>query len=261
MDTGPEALDRLWRRGAALIVIAILVVGLILGLLVLPRMRAGHGGFSADMRHAIGFTAAPTMAPGTKAPSDVVWTAALVNRLSTATGTAAPAAAAVCAGCHGPKGVSPVPTYPNLAGQSVAAIYKELKDFKSGARASPIMAPMAQPLSDDQMLALAAHFSHLPRGAPDTRHPAAANPRVVQLIEHGDPVRALPPCAACHGVDAAGPLGTPTLSGQHETYLAAQLHAFASGERHNDLFRRMRSVASKLTPEEINALADYYSRQ
>ena len=39
----------------------------------------------------------------------------------------------------------------------------------------------------------------------------------------------------------------------------AQLTAFASGQRHNDIYHRMRSVASKLTPSEMQLLAVYYS--
>ena len=41
--------------------------------------------------------------------------------------------------CHGARGLSQAET-PNLAGQYPGAIYKELTDFKSGARTSAIMA-------------------------------------------------------------------------------------------------------------------------
>lgn len=37
--------------------------------------------------------------------------------------------------------------------------------------------------------------------------------------------------------------------------------AFASGERHNDIYHRMRSVASKLRPEATRLLGIYYSGQ
>jgi len=33
---------------------------------------------------------------------------------------------------------------------------------------------------------------------------------------------------------------------------------YASGERRNDVYGRMRVIASKLTPAEINGLAVYY---
>jgi cytochrome c553 len=54
---------------------------------------------------------------------------------------------------------------------------------------------------------------------------------------------------------------TPTLSGQRQAYFVAQMNAFATGARKNDVFNRMRDIASQLTPEEIAALARYYAAQ
>jgi cytochrome c553 len=71
------------------------------------------------------------------------------------------AKAATCAGCHGPKGISVAPNFPNLAGQKEAYLVKQLKDFKSGARKDPTMSAMAAPLSDTDIANLAAHFSSL----------------------------------------------------------------------------------------------------
>lgn len=71
------------------------------------------------------------------------------------------ARAAMCAACHGAEGISAVPMYPNLAGQKEAYIVKQLKDFKSGARKDPVMAPMAMGLSDADMENLAAYFASL----------------------------------------------------------------------------------------------------
>jgi cytochrome c553 len=81
------------------------------------------------------------------------------------------------------------------------------------------------------------------------------------IIRNGDIARGLPPCAACHGARAAGPIDTPTLTGQYAQYLEAQPTAFAPGQRHNDIYHRMRSVASQLTAVEIKLLAIYYSGQ
>ncbi len=52
-----------------------------------------------------------------------------------------------CTMCHGARGLSQADT-PNLAGQYPVAIYKELVDFKTGARASAMMAPLVADLSD-----------------------------------------------------------------------------------------------------------------
>ena len=45
----------------------------------------------------------------------------------------------VCAACHGVNGVSPIPAQPNLGGQNVKYLYKQLVDFKSGYRKNGIM--------------------------------------------------------------------------------------------------------------------------
>jgi cytochrome c553 len=66
---------------------------------------------------------------------------------------------AVCMACHGATGTSPNPMWPNLAGQKAPYLVKQLKDFKSGARKDPVMAPMAAPLSDQDMENLAAYYS------------------------------------------------------------------------------------------------------
>ena len=68
---------------------------------------------------------------------------------------------AMCAACHGAMGVSAVPMYPNLAGQKAAYLAKQLKDFKSGARKDPVMAPMAMGLSDADIANISAYYASL----------------------------------------------------------------------------------------------------
>ncbi len=69
------------------------------------------------------------------------------------------AKSAVCTACHGADGNSTNPLWPNLAGQHAAYMVKQLKDFKSGARKDPVMAPMAAPLSETDMENLAAYYA------------------------------------------------------------------------------------------------------
>jgi len=84
--------------------------------------------------------------------------------VSAAAGAAGDAAAgksksAVCAACHGADGNSANAMWPKLAGQHATYLVKQLKDFKSGARKDPMMAPMAKPLSDQDMENLAAYYA------------------------------------------------------------------------------------------------------
>src|ERR1043166_5975287 len=86
----------------------------------------------------------------------------------------------------------------------------------------------------------------------------AESPRaIVQLVELGDPGRNIPPCAACHRAGAGGPIETPVLAEQWAEYIAQQLRLYASGERRNDVYARMRTIASRLTADETNGLAGY----
>ncbi|MCA9473661.1 MAG: cytochrome c [Nitrospirales bacterium] len=71
-------------------------------------------------------------------------------------------AASNCQGCHGPDGISPVPIYPNLAGQQAAYFIKALQDFKRGERKNPIMRGIVGNLTDDDIKNLAAFFASLP---------------------------------------------------------------------------------------------------
>jgi cytochrome c553 len=70
--------------------------------------------------------------------------------------------AAVCGTCHGADGNSPImPDYPKLAGQPHDYLEKALRDYKAGKRKNPLMAPMAQNLSKEDIKDLAAYFSSL----------------------------------------------------------------------------------------------------
>jgi cytochrome c553 len=71
------------------------------------------------------------------------------------------AKAASCAGCHGPDGISANPLWPNLAGQKMAYLVKQLRAFRDGARQDPMMSAMATPLSDADIENLAAYYSSL----------------------------------------------------------------------------------------------------
>ncbi len=66
-----------------------------------------------------------------------------------------------CVACHGPGGISVAPIYPNLAGQKAPYLVEQLKAYRDGTRVNAIMAPMAQGLSDTQIVNLAAYLSAL----------------------------------------------------------------------------------------------------
>ena len=264
-------MDRTWRLWGTLFVLAALAVGGLLGFIVLPVVQgraAGIDAFTAICR-AVGILpgspARPT--PPSRAAAQPVtlvsWTAATFGELYRADrANGARIAEERCIACHTVEGNTPDPTIPRNVGQSVFALYKQLHDFRSGSRVNETMSPLVKDLDDKQIVDLAAYYGRLFRGAIDPEQSGRyVGIDIQNVISNGDVGRGLPPCSACHQVRAGGPIETPTLTGQYAQYLEAQLKAFASGARHNDIYHRMRSVAGKLTPDEIRLLAIYYSGQ
>jgi cytochrome c553 len=70
----------------------------------------------------------------------------------------------LCAGCHGPVGVSTNPLWPNIAGQKDQYAAKQLRAFRDGTRQDPNMNGLSQTLTDAQIDALAAYYAKLPAG-------------------------------------------------------------------------------------------------
>jgi len=165
--------------------------------------------------------------------------------------------AAVCGACHGMTGSSVNPEWPSLAGQPADYIVQQLRQFQRGTRVNPLMTPMAVPLTDTDMADLAAHFSQqTPAGLEADPSNWKAGEK---LFRGGDAARGLPACIACHGPQGRGnaPAAWPALRAQHAVYTYNQLRAFASGGRKTTGNDIMQVVASKLTDDEMRALASY----
>lgn len=259
-----DTLDRTWRLRVTTVLVVFLAVVGTLGFVVIPVIEGREAGldtFTAICRaFGIGVTG-PARIPAPPGPpaTRVAWTAATFAALANSDKAAGAAVAqGTCVACHAADGTSPDPSVPHMAGQSAYAVFKELQDYKSGARTNDIMSPMAQTLSDKQMADVAAYYASLKPAGLDAAHPTFAGPEIEAIALRGDPSRALPPCAACHTVGAGGPLETPILTGQSPAYVESQLQALAKGDRHNDAFMRMRVIAAKLTPREMALLGDYY---
>jgi cytochrome c553 len=165
--------------------------------------------------------------------------------------------AAVCAACHGMTGSSVNPEWPSLASQPAAYIVAQLRQFQQGTRVNPLMTPMAAPLGEADMADLAAHFS---QQAPAGLEADPSNWKLGEkLFRGGDAARGIPACIACHGPQGRGnaPAGFPALRAQQSLYAYNQLRAFAAGTRTSTGSPIMRDIASRLTDEEMRALASY----
>lgn len=243
-------------------VIAIALVSALIGFIWVPYAQgpktiAGLWDAICSAAGAPGRTAASTE-PGARtiSASDVIVVPHMISTDSVSIGRGGTLALR-CTMCHGARGMSGANT-PNLAGQNAEGIYKQLRDLQSGHRASAIMAPHAQNLSDQEMRDLAAYYASLPRVTPPAN--LVEQLKAPGIIQIGAPMRNIAPCASCHG-GSDRKTASPTLDGEPELYLRTQLQAFANGSRHNDINGQMRNVARQMTPEEIALVASYYSRR
>ena len=170
------------------------------------------------------------------------------------------AAAMVCAACHGGDGNSAIAINPSLAGQHSQYITKQLMNFKSGERNNAVMKGMVATLAtDDDMKNVAAYFAaQKPR--PGVARDQALVDAGRKIYRGGDGATGVPACMACHSPSGAGiPAQYPRLAGQMKEYTLAQLKAFKAGERANDSAAMMRTIASKLSDKQMDALAEYVS--
>jgi cytochrome c553 len=170
-----------------------------------------------------------------------------------------------CEHCHGSEGFSAEAAIPNLAGMDRLVMWKQLEDFRSAKRESPVMQKIAGVLSVKDSADLAAYYSMLPsspdpqdlRAFPQATPGSAHATTAAGLIAAGDAERGIPPCQACHG-PVGYKTGAPSLATQNADYILAQLEKFAARTRANDIDMPMRSIAADLTEEERHALAEYY---
>jgi cytochrome c553 len=234
------------------------ILSVAIGFVLLPLLQPNGENLSVWQRicHAAGLSP-PRMEAEAPAPTQttsrvVVVPGMLVGQSPAAVGQGA-TLALQCSSCHGARGLSGAGV-PNLAGQYAVVIYKQLLDYASGARKNAVMSPRVASLTDGDMRDLAAFYAYLPR--PPVTHDAAGAP-APQIVASGSPMRNVAPCGACHG-SPAYKAGSPWLDGEPPAYLRAQLTAFASGTRHNDISGQMRNVARGMSPAEIESAAAYY---
>jgi cytochrome c553 len=245
----------------------LVVVGAIFGFVLVPAGQRENAHLSMDsaMRRAAGLEAGspaqpqPAAASGALPVSQVSWDPAIMEHLAASnTDRGEQLAGQVCAACHGDKGLSQTATIPSLAGQTSYAIYKQLHDYRSGARAHPQMTGVAKSLAVGDLASIAAFYAAAGKQyAAIGRRDLSGEPEIIKLVWEGDTKRRIPACMSCHTNGVGGPIETPALLGQNREYMVAQLNAYADKTRKNDVYGRMRDIARRLTPEEREQLARY----
>ncbi|NJM33617.1 MAG: hypothetical protein HC850_01705 [Rhodomicrobium sp.] len=65
-------------------------------------------------------------------------------------------------------------------------------------------------------------------------------------------------CVTCHQLSGHTTGGIPSIVGLSENHFIEALMAYKNGERHNEV---MRTIANRLTAEEMEAIAAYFAKQ
>lgn len=178
-------------------------------------------------------------------------------------GAADPKLLESCQDCHGANGVTSAQDVPTIAGVSAAVQSDALKAYKAKARPCTKvnykrgdskregdMCTVAKDLSDAQITDLAAYFAGKPYGALKQPTDAAKTAAGKQIHDRD--------CKKCHssgGKDPADDAGI--LAGQPLGWLKGSLAAFKKGAIEQP--KNMKSVITKLSDADIEALAQYYA--
>ena len=171
-----------------------------------------------------------------------------------------------CTVCHGKEGRATNEGYfPRIAGKPAGYLYNQLLNFREGRRHNATMAYLVEHLSDDYLREIAHHFSALDLPYPPAQTSGAARAQLelgAQLVQRGDPGRGIPACVACHGQKMTGvEPAMPGLVGLPRDYVMGQLGAWRTGQRRASAPDCMATIAKRLSPQDVSAVATWLSSQ
>lgn len=161
--------------------------------------------------------------------------------------------ARTCNNCHGINGVSVGPTMPSIGGLSEPYLKNMMLQWKSGERYSATMGRLIKGYSDEQIGALATHFSKLP-WTPVVQKADA------KVLAQGK--AATDRCETCHGDTGGKPddIDTPKLNGQWAQYMEMELMKYRDDSVKMP-HKKMRGNSKKLDEADVAAAAQYYAAQ
>ncbi|HYP70144.1 MAG TPA: c-type cytochrome [Variovorax sp.] len=174
---------------------------------------------------------------------------------------------AACIACHGREGSSTNAGYfPRLAGKPAGYLFNQLQSFRDGRRFHSDMVYMTRHLSDAYIREMAEYFANLdlpyPRVSTSTDASAQVLAHGQALALKGDTARGIPACVACHGSALMGVQpGVPNLLGLPRLYIASQLGAWLTDDRHALPPDCMTDIGRKLNSADINAVASWLATQ
>ena len=162
--------------------------------------------------------------------------------------------AGTCAGCHGPDGSSRGPATPTIASLSVDYFVLSMKDYKSGKRASTVMARIAKAYSDDDIAAMAKVFQSKPFQRPGQSVDAAKAKAGKALAKKY--------CESCHEDEGKVGEGVGVLAGQMLPYLKYSIDDFLDGRREPEKRQKVKFdalIKEQGGREAFEAILHYYA--
>ena len=164
-----------------------------------------------------------------------------------------------CAFCHGPS-LQGLAVAPRLAGQHQDYIIYQFERFRDKERNNPFslkyMSHVAVSVQPDNYCEVGAYIATMPPEARCDGNEALAA-KGEEIFRHGVPNDNIPACQFCHGPEAQGVGKFPRLGGQSYYYLKRRLEQWVAG--YGTISPHMPGIASKLNPEQIDAIASYLS--
>ena len=154
-----------------------------------------------------------------------------------------------CATCHGETGNSKMENTPSLAGQPALFLTNQLILMREKLRKSEVMEPFVKGMKDDQIIALADHFSKLKPEPTDEPVDQALAARGKALAEQMH-------CGSCHLPNYEGREQMPRLAHQRIDYLILSLTAYREGTR-SGIDTSMNGVMAGVSDQDIRALAHH----
>jgi cytochrome c553 len=154
-----------------------------------------------------------------------------------------------CGACHGEDGNSKIENIPSIAGQPDFFILNQLVLMRERVRPVEAMAEVVKDLKDEDITAIAAHFSKLEPKASDEKIDPA-------LVQRGTQIANQKRCVSCHGATLEGAQQVPRIARQRVDYLIKSLKEFRDGTRPGADTIMSQPVAG-LSDADLAALAHY----
>lgn len=165
----------------------------------------------------------------------------------------------ICARCHLPEAWGDNEgNYPQLAGQHVNVLVKQLLDIRSGKRENPTMLPFVQERTlggYQDLVDVVAYISTLPM---NPRHAQGPWPKGSNAYKQGMQIYN-DNCLACHGASGEGSNANhyPRLQGQHFSYMKRQSLLVRDGLREVD--PTMTAALMALSEDQLEKVLNYVS--